>query len=49
MVQCGTTGFEPKHDKTNEMTCAPSEDPDKPGHLPSLISLRCLPEEGLGP
>ena len=26
-----------KHDKTNKMTCTPSEDPDQPGHLPSLI------------
>ena len=25
------------HDKTNKMTCAPSEDSDQPGHLPSLI------------
>ena len=31
--------------KTNKMTRAPS----KPGHLLSLISLHCLPEEGLGP
>ena len=28
---------EPLHDKTNKMTCAPSEDFDQPGHLPSLI------------
>ena len=33
--------FEPPHDKTNKMTCAPSNDSDQPGHLPSLISLRC--------
>ena len=25
---------EPPHDKTNKMTCAPSEDSDLPGHLP---------------
>ena len=30
------------------MACAPSEDSDQPGHLPSLISLRCLHEESLG-
>ena len=28
--------IEPPHDKTNKMTVAPSEDSDKPGHLPSL-------------
>ena len=28
--------FEPKHDKTNKMTCVPSEDSDQPGHLSSL-------------
>ena len=32
---------EPPHDKTNKMACAPREDSDQPGHLPSLISLRC--------
>ena len=50
--------FEPPHDKTNKMACAPSEDSDQPGHhaqsdqpghLPSLISLRCPHEESLGP
>ena len=25
---------EPPHDKTNKMTCAPSEDSDQPGHRP---------------
>ena len=47
--QTPKTGFlvtkliiEPPHDKTNKMACAPSEDSDQPGHLPSLISLRCL-------
>ena len=29
--------YEPPHDKTNKMTCAPSEDSDQPGHPPSLI------------
>ena len=37
-----------EHDKTNKMTCAPSEDSDQPGHLPSLISLRCLHEGTMG-
>ena len=41
--------FEPPHDKTNKMACAPSSDSDQPGHLPSLISLRCPHEESLGP
>ena len=27
------------HDKTNKMTCAPSDDSDQPGHLPSLIRV----------
>ena len=40
---------EPPHDKTNKMACAPSEDWDQPGYLPSLISLRCPHEESLGP
>ena len=29
--------FELQHDKTNKMTCAPSE--DQPGHPPSLIRV----------
>ena len=39
--------FEPPHDKTNKVVCAPSEDSDQPGHPPSLIrvfavrSIRC--------
>ena len=34
---------------TNKMTCVPSKDSDKPGHLPSPITaFRCSPE-GLGP
>ena len=33
------TQFEPPHDKTNKMTCAPSEDSDQPGHPPSLIRV----------
>ena len=30
---------EPLHDKTNKIACAPSEDSDQPGHLPSLIRI----------
>ena len=33
--------FERLHDKTNKMTCAPSEDSDPPGHPPSLIRVFC--------
>ena len=32
---------EPRHEKPNEMTFAPSEGSDQPGHPPSLISLCC--------
>ena len=31
--------YEPPHDKTNKMTCAPSEDSDQPGHQLSLIRV----------
>ena len=31
--------FNLPHDETNKMTCAPSEDSDQPGHLPSLIRV----------
>ena len=31
--------LKPHHDKTNKMSCAPSEDSDQPGHLPSLIRV----------
>ena len=34
--------FEPPRDKTNEMTCAPSEDSGQPGHPPSLIAVRSM-------
>ena len=30
---------EPRHEKNNKMICAPSEDSDQPGHLPSLIRV----------
>ena len=41
--------IEPPQDKTNKLACAPSEDSDQPGHLPSLISLHCPHEKNLGP
>ena len=31
--------YEPHHDKTSQMECAPSEDSDQPGHPPSLIRV----------
>ena len=31
--------YEPQHNKTNNMACAPSEDSDQPGHPPSLIKV----------
>ena len=31
--------FEPPHDKTNKVACAPSEDSDQPGHPPHLIRV----------
>ena len=31
--------FEPRHEKTNKMACAPSEDSGQPGHPPRLISV----------
>ena len=37
--------FELQHDKTNKMTCGPSEVSDQPGHPSSLISHRCLHKE----
>ena len=40
--------IKPEHDKTNKI-CASSEDSDQPGHPPSLISIRCRPQETLGP
>ena len=38
--------YEPPHDKTNKMTCAPNEDSDQPEHPPRLC---CPHEETLGP
>ena len=31
--------FEPQHDKTNKMTCAPGENSDPPGYPSSLIRV----------
>ena len=31
--------YELHRDKTNKITCAPSEDSDQPGHPPSLIRV----------
>ena len=31
--------YEPVHDKTYKIECAPSEDSDQPGHQPSLIRV----------
>ena len=33
------TRYEPQHDKTNKMICAPSEDSDQPGHTLRLIRV----------
>ena len=43
----GVFRHELAHDKTFKMACAPSKDSDQHGHLPKLISLRCLHEENL--
>ena len=46
MMSRGTRRLnETSHDKTNKMTCAPTEDSDPP----SLISLHCPHDEALGP
>ena len=31
--------YEPRHDKTNNVSCAPSETSDQPGHPPNLIRV----------
>ena len=48
-AQSACLWYKPSHDITSKMTCAAREDSDHPGHPPSLISLRCLHEEALGP
>ena len=35
----GIMKFEPAHDKTYKVACAPSEDSDQPGHPPRLIGV----------
>ena len=50
VVLFSVISFEPPHDKTNKMICAPSEDSDQPGHPPSLIrvlAVRMKKAEGL--
>ena len=41
--------FEPLHDKTKKMACAPSEDRSAWASTQSDQSLRCLHEESFGP
>ena len=41
--------YEPPHDKTDKMACAPSEDSDQPGHPPSLIRVFTAAWRKLGP
>ena len=38
--------IEPPHDKTNKMTCAPSEDSDQPGRMIIVFAIRSM-DEGL--
>ena len=40
--------FEPLHDKTNKMACAPSKVSDQPGHPPSLIRVFAVRMKTLG-
>ena len=49
IIQCVLFTIQPVHDKTNKMTCTPSEDAEQPGHPPSLISLCCPHKESLDP
>ena len=37
-----------EYDKKQHNDLCPSKDSDQPGHPPSLISVCCPPEEGLG-
>ena len=41
--------YEPPRDKTNKMTCAPSEDSDQPRHPPSLIRVFAVLSMGSWP
>ena len=38
-LQTTMLSYEPAHDKTNKMACAPSEDSFQPGHPPCLIKV----------
>ena len=39
------TWFEPQHDKTNKMSCAPSEDSDQPWHTGHFVGFVLLCEK----
>ena len=39
--KCSKSTNEPRHEKTNKMACAPSEDSNHILHPLSLISVRC--------
>ena len=42
--------IESRHDKTSKLICAPSEDSDQSGHLPSLIRVSAVRlKQNLGP
>ena len=43
LMSVSRMSFEPPHDKTNKMTCAPSEDSDQPGHKTNKMT--CAPNE----
>ena len=50
---CSFSGYktginEPQHDKTNKITCAPSEDSEQPGNPPSLIRVFVVGLENIG-
>ena len=40
--------YEPENNKTNNMTCEPSQDSDQSGHSLSPISLHCPHEKSIG-
>ena len=42
VAYCSHSKYEPPHDKTNKMACAPSEDSDQPGHPVWLKSTVCM-------
>ena len=47
--QCVQKITEPQHDKTKNMACAPSEESDQLGHLPSLIRVFAVRSMGSWP